>query len=389
MELARLPLVGEVVEEGLKSGLSTLIRCNPLVDGSIFTYQLCYAWLNEGNPVIYYVNNKRTDIVVEDFKRYGWDVGKPLEERKLIFIDAYSAILGLTSSEPYVVKDAFNLKQISETLVKAVREVEGRKLLVVDSLSTLLDYFETEVLGYVTSWNKLAPVYGFVPLYLFTDWGYGPEIKDKLIELCDNVIDMRALEKSVVATEVFTVQKLAGKPVEKPVVPFKYVRPGGLKIYIPKILITGPYHAGKTTVVHALSTRAVSVQRGETTVALDFGHLEYKGFSADLFGTIGQQRFDPILEQLGGESVGVILVVDSTKPETFPRALEMLRKARVYGLPTVVFANKQDLPGALSPEEVKERMKLPPEVPVIGTVATRKDRIIEGLEILLKQIFGK
>jgi len=86
--------------------------------------------------------------------------------------------------------------------------------------------------------------------------------------------------------------------------------------------------------------------------------------------------------------LGVILVVDSTKPETFPRALEMLRKAKVYGLPLVVFANKQDLPGALSPEEVRERMHLPPEIPVIGTVATEKKNLIKGVETLLSLIFG-
>ncbi len=389
-ELSKLPVIGDGVKEGLKSGLSTLIRCNPLVDGSIFAYQLCYAWLEEGGLVIYYVNNKRTDIVIEDFKRYGWNVTSYLERRKLVFIDAYSAIMGLSSQEAYYVRDPLDIKQINEMIIKAVKDFkESGKLLIVDSLSTLLDYFEAEAVNHVSSWNKLALVYNYTPLYIFTEWDYEVQLKQRLADLCDNVVDMKALEKNVVATEIFTVRKLAGKPVEKPIVPFKYRKPGGLKIYIPKILITGPYHAGKTTIVHALSTRAVSVQREGTTVALDFGHLEYKGLSADLFGTIGQQRFDPILEQLGGESVGVILVVDSTKPETFPRALEMLRKARVYGLPTVVLANKQDLPGTWPPEEVKARMKLPQEVPVIGTVATRKENVFEGLELLLKQIFGE
>jgi len=65
----------------------------------------------------------------------------------------------------------------------------------------------------------------------------------------------------------------------------------------------------------------------------------------------------------------------------------MLRKAKVYGLPLVVFANKQDLPGALSPEEVRRRMKLPEDVPVVGTVATEKKNIFEGLEVLLDLIF--
>ena len=57
--------------------------------------------------------------------------------------------------------------------------------------------------------------------------------------------------------------------------------------------------------------------------------------------------------------------------------------AIVYGI-----ANKQDLPGALPPEEVKKRMRLPPEIPVVGTVATEKKNLLNGVETLLSLIFG-
>jgi uncharacterized protein len=62
---------------------------------------------------------------------------------------------------------------------------------------------------------------------------------------------------------------------------FRVLRPGGIKIYIPKILVTGPFDAGKSTFVHSLSTRAISVDRLGTTIALDHGHIDHKGFSAD------------------------------------------------------------------------------------------------------------
>jgi hypothetical protein len=153
-------------------------------------------------------------------------------------------------------------------------------------------------------------------------------------------------------------------------------------------LVTGPFHAGKTTIVHTLSTRAVSVQRFGTTVALDFGHVDYKGFTLDLFGTVGQPRFDPILELLGGEALGAILVIDSTKPEEFPRAKEMMLKAKVHGLPYVVAANKQDLPNALSTREIKVKMNIPDDVEVIGTVGNDKASIIGALDILIERILG-
>ena len=389
VELVNFPVLDEFFRDGLKTGLSTIIWCNPLIDGSILVYQICYRWLKEDGLVVYLVNNKRVDIVVEDFNRYGWDVNFYLKNNSLILIDSYSSAMGIQSSETYFVSDPLNLKEISSLVLKTIKEIKKPgKLLVVDSLSTLIDYFGLKTLDELSLWNKMSLVYDFSPIYLFTDWDYDLALKQRLSEICDNIIDIRALERGVVATEIYTARKIAGRKVERPPIPFKFVKPGGLRVYVPKILVTGPYHAGKTTVVHALSVRAVSVERESTTIALDFGHLEYKGFSADLFGTIGQQRFDPVLELLGGESVGVILVVDSTQPESFPRALEMLRKARVYGLPLVVFANKQDLPGALSVEEIREKMRLPRDVPIIGTIATEKNGVFEGLEMLLKQIFS-
>lgn len=107
-----------------------------------------------------------------------------------------------------------------------------------------------------------------------------------------------------------------------------------------------------------------------------------------MFGTVGQPRFDPILKLLGGEALGAILVIDSTKPEEFPRAKEMMLKAKIIGLPYVVAANKQDLPNALSTSEIKAKMNIPEDVEVIGTVASDKASIIGALDILIDRILG-
>ena len=384
----KVPLLDDMLSGGIVRGSSTLLWCAPFVNGSVLTYQICNNWLEQKGTIIYMVNNKRPDIVIEDAMKYGWEFKSHINKGNFAFIDAYTGIMGIQSNEKYVVSDPLNVNEVKETVISAIREAKGRNTLItIDSLSTMIDHFGDEVLSCISDWNKIAFLNDVSMFYIFSEWNYERELKDKIADLCDNIINMSVIERNIIVGDVFSVKKADGKPVKRKLIPFKYVKPGGLRVYVPKILITGPYNAGKTTIVHALSTRAISVDRKGTTVALDFGHLEYKGFTADLFGTIGQERFDPVLEQLGGESLGVILVVDSTKPETFPRALEMLKKARVYGLPLVVFANKQDLPGALTPEEVRNLMHLPSEIPVVGTVATEKKNIYEGLEKLLELIF--
>ncbi len=164
-------------------------------------------------------------------------------------------------------------------------------------------------------------------------------------------------------------------------------------VYIPKILVTGPYNAGKSTFVKKISKRAVSVDRKAlsafpTTIALDIGHLEYKGFIADVFGTPGQERFDLLLDVLGRESVGAFIIVDSTAPQTFARAKEMIRKTRAEAIPKVLVANKQDLPGALSPEEIREKMKLGEEVPIIPAIVTEGKGVTDALDALLGLLYG-
>jgi len=382
-----ISLLDELLRGGLETGSTTLITAKPFTEPTPLAYQICNEWLRGGLYVIYLTNNKRPDIILEDIARYGWRLSTFKEMGRLTFIDAYTGFMGMLGEERYVVKSPYNLEEFHEVLSKALMESEKNSLIVVDSLSTMIDHFGEKILEKFDEWNRLAILKDLHILYLFVEWDFDESLKSAIREKVDNIISLSPVEKGIILSDFFTIEKVKGEFVKPRCIPFRYVKPGGMKIYIPKILITGPYHAGKTTVVHALSTRAVSVQRGDTTVALDFGHFEHKGFQADLFGTIGQERFDPILEQLGGETLGVILVVDSTDPSSFPRALEMLHKAKVYGLPLVVFANKQDLPNALPPERVRELMKLPPEIPVIGTVATEKINILEGIEELLKLIF--
>lgn len=160
----------------------------------------------------------------------------------------------------------------------------------------------------------------------------------------------------------------------------------GVAVYVPKIIVTGPFHAGKSTFIHSISTRAVSVNRMGTTIALDHGYVEHSGFSIDLFGTPGQERFEFMLDILRKDAFGVVLVVDSTQPETFNRAREMLEHVTKYNLPYIIAANKQDLPGAMKPEEVKRALVL--EGDVVGTVATTGEGCIEVLKKLVDKIIS-
>jgi len=92
-----------------------------------------------------------------------------------------------------------------------------------------------------------------------------------------------------------------------------------------KILFTGTMGAGKTTAIGAVSetppvvTDVVSTDpshgKSHTTVGLDFGQLTLpSGDRVRLFGTPGQARFDFLWKILVKNALGLIILVDNSRP---------------------------------------------------------------------------
>jgi small GTP-binding protein len=382
-----VPIVDNLLDGGMQKGSLILIKAHPLADPLTMAIQFLHNRLKEGDVGLYFVNNKAPAAVLEEAHTSGLSLEEFKRTKKLFFIDAYSVLFGCKSPEPYFVDNSTSATAVSSALSTALSECskKGKVFLIYDALNTSIDEFGEDILTEIKNWRKIAIAYDAVLCFIYTEWNYPENIAQTIDNLLPNIVDLITLER-IICTQVVTVTKNEGIPVTKKLVPIKRTLTGGIKGYIPKILVTGPFHAGKTTIVHTLSTRAVSVQRMGTTVALDFGHVDYRGFTLDLFGTVGQPRFDPILERLGAESLGALLVVDSTRPDEFPRAKEMMQKAGVYGLPYVVVANKQDLPNALPIEEVRKKMNISNDIVIVGTVGTDKTSVLKALDILLDKI---
>lgn len=93
-----------------------------------------------------------------------------------------------------------------------------------------------------------------------------------------------------------------------------------------KILFTGTMGAGKTTAIAAISeikplntdvrNNDLSVSKAMTTVGLDYGELTLsEGETLRLYGTPGQQRFDFMWKILARGALGVVILVDNSRPD--------------------------------------------------------------------------
>ncbi len=155
-----------------------------------------------------------------------------------------------------------------------------------------------------------------------------------------------------------------------------------------KIVLIGPYNSGKSTTVQKICRgSAVSIDYGGTTVALDHCRTKIYGVEIFLFGTPGLQRFEIIRKILSKGADGILFVVDSVNVASFEEAKKLLNE--VYdilpGVPIVLCANKQDIRGAKSPNEVAEVVlgKNKDKISVIGTSATTGEQIEHALGLIV------
>ncbi|MBN1579363.1 MAG: ATP/GTP-binding protein [Anaerolineae bacterium] len=165
-----------------------------------------------------------------------------------------------------------------------------------------------------------------------------------------------------------------------------------------KIVVTGPFSAGKTEFIKAVSeievvsterklTRNGAPGKEETTVAMDYGRTTLKEMTIQLYGTPGQPRFDFMWDILAKEMDGFVVMVDSTDSETFGTAEKLIKLFRSFeSVPYIVAANKQDLEGAISPRALRDLLNLEPHVKVAQCIATDPIVIKQILLELTKEI---
>lgn len=92
-----------------------------------------------------------------------------------------------------------------------------------------------------------------------------------------------------------------------------------------KILFTGTMGAGKTTAISVISdippvvtdvqNNDLSVDKQTTTVGLDYGEVSLgSGERLRLYGTPGQQRFAFMWQVLAQGALGLVILVDNSRP---------------------------------------------------------------------------
>ena len=347
----------------------------------VFAEHFIMTGVHSGETCLYVDFFRAPQLARRDLAKFG-----AFEEKKLVFVDATSAQLLIPSNEPYRVRLPDDLDAIMDTIERAMRETNPARV-VIDSMEFLADRFPKDQV--FRRWRQLLELgrsIGAIVSYLFVNWTYGQAEIQRIEEFSDYVVEFQSRMRSGILEHFLRIRQTHGD-VKTNWIPYTFKELVGLHVYFPRILVTGPFNAGKTTVVRALCKNTMSVDRMGTTVAFDYGNIEVMGFEAEVFGTPGQERFDFIFQIFAREVNGVLLVIDGTRPEDFPRARQMLDLVGA-NVAMVVLANKADLPGAMPEDRVREGLGLSADVPICATVATEGTGVHEAMRLLAEMVVG-
>lgn len=155
-----------------------------------------------------------------------------------------------------------------------------------------------------------------------------------------------------------------------------------------KIVVTGPFGAGKTTLIETISevpvveteapvTDSTRTLKSQTTVAMDFGKISVgDGLVLNLFGTPGQERFDFMWEILGEGMLGFIVMVDATRNETLSEGARILAAFQeISSAPFIIGVNKSEGLDPADEDTIRQTMGLDERTPVIPCDARDRDSV--------------
>lgn len=158
-----------------------------------------------------------------------------------------------------------------------------------------------------------------------------------------------------------------------------------------KILMLGLDNAGKTTILYKLKLN--KRRDSAPTVGFNIETVSYKNIKFNMWDVGGQEHLRPLWRHYFPSANALIFVIDSQDRARLDEAKEELYSIigdkEMEDVALLVWANKQDIKGALKPNEMSEFLELKDNLrnqpwQVTGSTAITGDGLLDGLSWLAK-----
>ena len=128
-----------------------------------------------------------------------------------------------------------------------------------------------------------------------------------------------------------------------------------------RVLMVGLNNSGKTSILYHVKTG--DLINTEITIGFNLEAIKYKGLNLEIWDIGGcniyyENKVRRLFRHYYPNTDGIIFVIDSNDKERFEQAKEafslLINNDEFKNIPILVFANKQDLPMAYSPNNIIE-----------------------------------
>ncbi|HNX17840.1 MAG TPA: ADP-ribosylation factor-like protein [Methanoregula sp.] len=374
--------IDDMLGGGIPKGSRVMYSLEPGVDGQLFMISTLYEAVEKGKSCLVIIPHTTVDAFLADIVQLR---GKPLpvKENRVVFLDS-------------VDRERIQRRAGKGGAADLEWQARIKKLCTDNNVGIIFGYFDMiyEDFGLEKGLRLLSPSCCTKDTTIIIE--HLNLEGDKLLESFavkksfDLIISIRSSFRPLPHFNYFTIVYTSWSTQLRRSVPF-LVKNGRIVPYIPKIVVTGPPDSGKSRFVSNATELGISVDRtgpgGETTtVAMDFGWLHWQDFDITLYGTPGQPRFDPMLPMILHNAMGVVLLVDATDREQLLRARHLFHTITKMHVPIVIAANKKDLPGLMSEEEIRAGIGTGKDIPVFLISALQKNDVRDVLESLVDSI---
>lgn len=161
-----------------------------------------------------------------------------------------------------------------------------------------------------------------------------------------------------------------------------------------RLLMLGLDGAGKTTILYKL--KLGEVVSSVPTIGFNVDTVEYRNISFTVWDVGGQNKIRPLWRHYYQGTSGLIFVIDSNDDQRLDEARKelhsILNDPDMNDTVVLVFANKQDLPNAVSAEVICDKLQLRTlhnEWYIQSCTAMTSAGLFEGLDWLSKTLSNK
>lgn len=163
-----------------------------------------------------------------------------------------------------------------------------------------------------------------------------------------------------------------------------------------RILMVGLDNSGKTTIVLHINGEDTSVI--SPTLGFNIRTINYQKYTLNIWDVGGQKTIRSYWRNYFEETDGLVWVVDSSDIRRLDDCRmelhNLLKEERLSGSSLLVLANKQDIKGALTPDEITKVLKLDAldktrHWEIVGCSAYTGQGLKEGFDWLVQDIASR